>query len=71
MKRHILLFWLSGAGILIADEMDQNDLAKGTPPFNGPDSDYSNGTHLSAAGGKKLANVRYNNLLPFLRKTEN
>jgi hypothetical protein len=55
----------------LADLNAEVDLVRGAPPFNGPDSDYSDGTHLNAAGGKKLADVRFSHLVPFLQKRKN
>ncbi|HSI84274.1 MAG: GDSL-type esterase/lipase family protein [Candidatus Methylacidiphilales bacterium] len=57
-----------GLRVHVADLNKEVDLIKGTKPYNGPDSDYSDGTHLNAAGGKKLADVRYTHLVPFLKK---
>lgn len=57
-----------GRKVHLADLNTEVDLIKGTPPYNGPDSDYSDGTHLNARGGKKLADTRFAHLLPFLQK---
>lgn len=57
-----------GLKVHLADLNAEVDLVRGAPPFNGPDSDYSDGTHLNPAGGKKLADVRFSHLVPFLQK---
>lgn len=57
-----------GLHVHLADLNTEVDLVKGAPPYKGPDSDYSDGTHLNAAGGKKLADARYAHLVPFLKK---
>lgn len=60
-----------GMKVHLADLNAEVDLVKGAPPFNGPDSDYKDGTHLNIAGGKKLAEVRYAHLVPFLQRRSN
>ncbi len=57
-----------GKRVHLADLNSEVNLIKGKPPFNGPDSDFLDGTHLNPNGGRKLADARYNHLLPFLRK---
>lgn len=59
-----------GRRVHLADLHSEVELAKGAAPFNGPDSDYVDGTHLNAAGGRKLADARYTHLLPFLHKAK-
>lgn len=60
-----------GRKVHFADFNAEIDLIKGAPPFNGPDSDYSDGTHLNAQGGKKLAEARFAHLIPFLQRPTN
>jgi lysophospholipase L1-like esterase len=60
-----------GLKVHLADLNAEVDLVAGAPPFNGPDSDYKDGTHFNAAGGKKVADVRYVHLTPFLQKRKN
>jgi len=60
-----------GRKVHLADLNAEVVLAKGAPPYNGPDSDYIDGTHLNARGGAKLADARYAHLVPFLKKPEN
>ena len=60
-----------GRRVHFADFNAEVDLVKGAPPFNGPDSDYSDGTHLNAKGGQKLADARFAHLIPFLKRPAN
>lgn len=60
-----------GRRVHFADFNAEVDLVKGAPPFNGEDSDYSDGTHLNAQGGKKLADARFAHLVPFLQRQTN
>ena len=60
-----------GRRVHFADLNAEVDLVKGAPPFNGPDSDYSDGTHLNAKGGQKLAAARYAHLIRFLQRPTN
>lgn len=57
-----------GRHVHFADLQAEVALTKGTAPFNGPDSDYIDGTHLNPAGGNKLADARYAHLVPLLHK---
>lgn len=57
-----------GRHVHFADLHNEVALIKGAAPFKGPDSDYVDGTHLNANGGKKLADARYAHLVPFLHK---
>lgn len=57
-----------GRRVHLADLHAEVVLTKGAAPFNGPDSDYVDGTHLNQTGGKKLADARYAHLLPLLHK---
>jgi lysophospholipase L1-like esterase len=57
-----------GLKVHLADLNAEVNLVKGSPPFNGPDSDYKDGTHFNAAGGQKVAEARYAHLTPFLQK---
>lgn len=63
-------FQKNGRKVHLADLNAELDFVKGAPPFNGSDSDYVDGTHLNAVGGKKLAQARYAHLIPFLTKAE-
>jgi len=57
-----------GRLVRFANLQAEVELTKGAAPFNGPDSDYVDGTHLNAAGGKKLSDARYTHLVPLLHK---
>jgi lysophospholipase L1-like esterase len=58
-----------GLRVHLADLNAEVVLIKGAPPFNGPDGDYADGTHMNKSGGQKVADVRYAHLVPFLKKT--
>lgn len=57
-----------GLRVHLADLNVDVNLIKGAPPFNGPDGDYADGTHVNESGGRKVADARYACLVPFLRK---
>lgn len=59
-----------GRPVRFADLNAEVPLVKGAPPFNGPDGDYVDGTHLNEAGGRKLADARYKHIVPLLHKSE-
>ena len=58
-----------GLRVHLADLNTEVNLVKGAPPYKGPDGDYADGTHMNRSGGRKVADVRYAHLVPFLRKT--
>jgi lysophospholipase L1-like esterase len=57
-----------GLRVHLADLNTEVSLIKGAPPFNGPDGDYADGTHMNKSGGQKVADARYVHLVPFLKK---
>lgn len=57
-----------GRRVRLADLHAEVALTKGAAPFNGPDSDYVDGTHINGAGGKKLADARHAHIVPLLHK---
>jgi lysophospholipase L1-like esterase len=56
----------AGSRIVFLDLHREVDLRKGAPPYNGPDSDYLDGTHLNASGARKLADGWFTHLQPLL-----
>lgn len=61
----------AGHKVIFADLHGEVDLIKGSPPFDGLDSDYVDGTHLNARGGKKLASGWLAYLKPILDSSVN
>lgn len=56
----------AGSRVVFVDLHREVDLRKGAPPYNGPDSDYVDGTHLNASGAQKLADGWFAHLQPLL-----
>ncbi|MET0262909.1 MAG: GDSL-type esterase/lipase family protein [Rariglobus sp.] len=57
----------AGRRIYFVDLHTEVDLLKGERPYDKPGGDYTDGTHLNASGGKKLADGWYAHLKPLLK----
>lgn len=72
MPRIVKAQQASGRNVQFVDLHEEIDLKKSAqPPYDGPDGDYVDGTHLNATGAQKLAAGWYAHLRPLLSPSQN